>query len=80
MKDEQKDLKPKEENSIEAYVLLAGAAILVLSGHIFWAVLEYSSGTELNECLSTVGRGLIISFGISLLSGLALYASKKLNR
>jgi hypothetical protein len=79
MEDKQRDLGQKEENSIEAYILLAGAAIMVLSGHIIWAVLEYSSGIELNECLSTVGSGLIISFGISLLSGLALYASKKLN-
>lgn len=79
MEDEQKDLTPKEENSIEAYILLAGAAIMVLSGHIIWAVLEYSSGVDINDCLYTVGRGAIISFGISLLSGLAFYASKKLN-
>lgn len=78
MEDKQKDLNPKEENSIEAYILLAGAAIMVFTGHVFWAFLEYSSGIDINECLYTVGRGAIISFGISLLSGLALYASKKL--
>jgi hypothetical protein len=78
MEDEQTDLETKEENSIEAYILLAGAAIMVLAGHIIWALLEYSSGIVLNDCLYTVARGLIISFGIALLSGLAFYASKKL--
>jgi hypothetical protein len=78
MKDEQENLKIKEENSIEAYILLAGAAIMVFLGHVFWAFLEYSSGVDINDCLYTVGRGAIISFGISLLSGLAFYASKKL--
>jgi hypothetical protein len=80
MEDEQRDLKSKKENKLEASTMLAGAALMVLVGHLIWALLEYSSGIELNDCLYTVGRGFIISFGIALLSGLAIYANKKLNR
>ncbi|KAB7888013.1 hypothetical protein [Poseidonibacter ostreae] len=66
-----------EENSIQASTLLAGAAIIVFIGHVIWAALEYKSGVNINDCLYTVGRGLVISFGISLLSGLAMYVNKK---
>jgi hypothetical protein len=78
MQDEQKDLEPIEENKVEASTLLAGAAILVLGGHILWALLEYRSGIDLKDCLYTAGKGLVISLGIGILSGIAMYASKKL--
>lgn len=78
MQDKQKDLEPIEENKVEASTLLAGAAILVLGGHILWALLEYRSGVNLNDCLYTAGKGLVISLGIGILSGIAMYASKKL--
>ncbi len=78
MKDEQREIEPIEENKVEASTLLAGAAILVLGGHILWALLEYRSGIDLNDCLYTAGKGLIISLGIGILSGIAMYASKKI--
>ena len=78
MQDKQKYLEPIEENKVEASTLLAGAAILVLGGHILWALLEYRSGIDLNDCLYTAGKGLVISLGIGILSGIAMYASKKL--